>query len=61
MSHAGYASVEWLAQRELMLPLSKIGVGEAVQAQPNLNRFLCLSTVINIRGESYRMKEKRKA
>ncbi len=34
---------------------------DAVMASPALDRLLHRSTVINIRGESYRLKEKRKA
>ena len=39
----------------------EIFAGDAVMASAALDRLLHRSTVVNIRGESYRLKEKRQA
>ena len=39
----------------------QVFAGDAIMASAALDRLLHRSTVINIRGESYRLKEKRQA
>jgi len=40
---------------------SQVFAGDAIMASAALDRLLHRSTVINIRGDSYRLKEKRKS